>query len=552
MDHQNPANSTTAANATATATTTAVTPTTTTTATVATVPNEPSSVQSPQQQQQPSPLQPPSTTAPSTSATPVTNPIPSPLQKPPTLMTQPQPTATVPATATRPPPVATTTKTPIVHRPWQHQHPHANYSHFSVLPSSSTISSSISSPASAPPQRANITVGVPASHTGPSPAPFSSTFGQQFGGLNRGGVSLNESGASTNKPQVRPGMQGIGMMGTMTSSSQMRPGGLPSHHQQRPAQSSIRPSVSTPTNQSPTTQSFQGHSFLRSSSAGSPNSPLPSTSQSMQSATQPWLSSGTQGKPPLPSPSYRPQTNSPSLQQRAHIPQQHQAMSTTSQQQHTQPTQPVPSHQPTEHYGQHFPPSRIPPSVPHQQQVTRVQGVGSQKPASLATAQHNTLHPVTQSRTMNTESDESGNRILNKRTIQQLVSQIDPSEKLDPEVEDILMDIAEDFVESITTFGCSLAKHRKSDTLEGKDILLHVERNWNMTLPGFGGDEIKTYRKPVVNDTHKERLAVVKKSILTSEMANSKSSAGQAAGNVKGNITKGPVNTLLTSNSKVI
>ena len=24
-----------------------------------------------------------------------------------------------------------------------------------------------------------------------------------------------------------------------------------------------------------------------------------------------------------------------------------------------------------------------------------------------------------------------------------------------------------------------------------------AERNWNMTLPGFGGDEIKSFRKPV-------------------------------------------------------
>lgn len=111
--------------------------------------------------------------------------------------------------------------------------------------------------------------------------------------------------------------------------------------------------------------------------------------------------------------------------------------------------------------------------------------------------QPNTVQAVTQNRTAIAESDESCNRILGKRSIHELVSQIDSSEKLDPEVEDILVDIAEDFVDSITTFGCSLAKHRKSTTLEAKDILLHLERNWNITLPGFGGDEIKSYRKPV-------------------------------------------------------
>jgi transcription initiation factor TFIID subunit 12 len=27
-----------------------------------------------------------------------------------------------------------------------------------------------------------------------------------------------------------------------------------------------------------------------------------------------------------------------------------------------------------------------------------------------------------------------------------------------------------------------------------------TEKNWNITLPGFGGDEIKGYRKPVSID----------------------------------------------------
>uniref|UniRef100_A0A0D9V805 Transcription initiation factor TFIID subunit 12 domain-containing protein n=1 Tax=Leersia perrieri TaxID=77586 RepID=A0A0D9V805_9ORYZ len=132
----------------------------------------------------------------------------------------------------------------------------------------------------------------------------------------------------------------------------------------------------------------------------------------------------------------------------------------------------------------------------------------------------------------------SGNRLLSKRSIHELVSQIDPSERLDPEVEDVLIDIAEDFVESVATFACSLAKHRKSSTLEAKDVLLHAERSWNITLPGFSGDEIKLYKKPHVNDIHRERLTLIKKSMASE--SNTKSSAAQAAANQKNQTPKPP------------
>ncbi|XP_048225652.1 transcription initiation factor TFIID subunit 12 isoform X2 [Ricinus communis] len=486
-----------------------------------------------QQQQQPTPAsQPQSASAVPASPSQKPNPNPKPSASTTTttttpLITQPQSQPHTTSTTT-----ATNTRPPQLHRPWPNPHPH--FSHFSSIPSSSS-SPSVSPPIPATLQPrggvGGVTIGVPAPSPGP---PFTSTLGQQF----------------TANSQVRPGM---GMMGSMnTSSSQIR-----ANHQQRPALQSpvLRPS----NNHSSTTHNFQGQGYIRPSLVGS-GSPAPNTSQNLQSPNQPWLSSGSQGKPPLPSPSYRPQINSPSsLQQRSHIPQQHQSLPTNSQQQHMSPSQPhqsLTSHPPSEHLGQQFPPTRGPRSITQQ---LALQSLPNQKPSSLAVVHpspvantvSNTVQPGTLNRTAIPESDESGNRILSKRNIHELVTQIDPSEKLDPEVEDILADIADEFVESITTFGCSLAKHRKSDTLEAKDILLHLERNWNMTLPGFSGDEIKTYRKPLTSDIHKERLAVIKKSILASDMASAKSSVGQAAGNAKSNLTRTPANAMISPNLKI-
>ncbi|XP_075577902.1 transcription initiation factor TFIID subunit 12 isoform X3 [Pelecanus crispus] len=83
--------------------------------------------------------------------------------------------------------------------------------------------------------------------------------------------------------------------------------------------------------------------------------------------------------------------------------------------------------------------------------------------------------------------------------------------RLSPESNQMLLQIADDFIESVVTAACQLARHRKSNTLEVKDVQLHLERQWNMWIPGFGSEEIRPYKKACTTEAHKQRMALIRK-----------------------------------------
>jgi len=111
------------------------------------------------------------------------------------------------------------------------------------------------------------------------------------------------------------------------------------------------------------------------------------------------------------------------------------------------------------------------------------------------------------------------NEIITRRKLQELVNQVSPNTKLEIDVEEIMMDVADDFIESVTTFACNLAKHRKSTTLEVKDLQLHLERNWNIKVPGFSVEETKKRSLIQQSEVHKQRIEQIRKTTQAQQVA---------------------------------
>lgn len=76
-------------------------------------------------------------------------------------------------------------------------------------------------------------------------------------------------------------------------------------------------------------------------------------------------------------------------------------------------------------------------------------------------------------------------RVLPGRGLRELLQQVagpDETVELEPEAEEALQEVADDFVDNVAAFACQLARHRSSNTLEPKDVLLHLQANCGIKL----------------------------------------------------------------------
>jgi transcription initiation factor TFIID subunit 12 len=154
------------------------------------------------------------------------------------------------------------------------------------------------------------------------------------------------------------------------------------------------------------------------------------------------------------------------------------------------------------------------------------------------------------------ESSEDG-RVLSKKKLDELAREVcGPGEenRLTPEAEEvgphlhpplhlhpvpaatitltivqILLNVADDFVDNLISTACKLAKLRGAASLEQRDIQLVLERHYNIRVPGFSSDEIRTVRRQGGTVAWQQKMTAVQAAKLTGG-GNEVNSAGGKAG----------------------
>lgn len=78
-----------------------------------------------------------------------------------------------------------------------------------------------------------------------------------------------------------------------------------------------------------------------------------------------------------------------------------------------------------------------------------------------------------------------------------------------------ILNVADTFVDQVLQAACKNAKERGSKILEIRDIQLTLERGYNIRIPGYASDEIRTVRKIQPSTAWISKMSAVQASKVT-------------------------------------
>ncbi|KAL2268325.1 hypothetical protein VTJ83DRAFT_3171 [Remersonia thermophila] len=109
-----------------------------------------------------------------------------------------------------------------------------------------------------------------------------------------------------------------------------------------------------------------------------------------------------------------------------------------------------------------------------------------------------------------------GERVLNKKKLDELVRQVcggtaegQEGNLLTPEVEEAVLNMADTFIDTVIAQACRNAKERGSKVLEIRDMQLVLERTFNIRIPGYSSEELRTVRKVQPNSSWIKKMSAV-------------------------------------------
>jgi transcription initiation factor TFIID subunit TAF12 len=238
----------------------------------------------------------------------------------------------------------------------------------------------------------------------------------------------------------------------------------------------------------------------------------------------------------------------PQQQQASHYHARIQQQQQQQQQQQGQPQQQARQQMPPPHVrqgsiGQGMPSSVTPGTVPDPllggQTKTGVETSSAFTPTTTKNRSGSTSKATSRGRAKETkpstvpgvaESRLTGSGPLLGAKVADLVKSLDPTLSIEPDAEEQVLYLVDDFVDKVVKQSMRLAAHRSSKTLEVSDIQLILDQQWGIKIPGLGPPQAKKK----MSTTSKSASASGSKRKADDKSSNSskaaKTAVGQSAG----------------------